>query len=89
MSNLMKTDEEFLSVRFGESDYGVLAVGFLHHPLLALENKNASSFIDIFLIISDVKKFSSNSILANNVTGKNIYQIQWAVGHQYSKKPTS
>ena len=26
MSNLMKTAEEFLSVRFGESDYGVLAV---------------------------------------------------------------
>ena len=48
MSNLMKTAEEFLSVRFGESDYGVLAVGFLHHPLFALEKKNASSFIDIF-----------------------------------------
>ena len=45
MSNLMKTAEEFLSVRFRESDYGVLAVGLLHHPLLALEKKNASSFI--------------------------------------------
>ena len=44
MSNLMKTAEEFLSVRFRESDYGVLAVGLLHHPLLALE-KNASSVI--------------------------------------------
>ena len=89
MSSLMKTAVEFLSVRFGESDYGVLAVGLLHHPLLELENKNASSSIDIFLIISDVKKISSNSLLANNVTGKNIYRIQWAVGHQYSKKPTS
>ena len=77
----MKTAEEFLSVRFRESDYGVLAVGLLHHPFLALEKKNASSFIDISLIISDVKKLSSNSILANNVTGKNIYRIQWAVGH--------
>ena len=48
MSNLMMTAREFLSVRFGESDYGVLAVGLLHHPLLAPENKNASSFIDIF-----------------------------------------
>ena len=54
MSNLMKTAEEFLSVRFRENDYGVLAVGLLHHPLLALEKKNSSSFIDIFLIISDV-----------------------------------
>ena len=76
MSKLMKTAEEFLSVRFRESDYGVLAVGLLHHPLLALEKKNASSFIDISLIISDVKKIQSNSILANNVTGKNIYRIQ-------------
>ena len=25
------------------------------------------------------KKIPSNSILANNVTGKNIYQIQWRV----------
>ena len=89
MSNIMKTAEEFLSVRFRESDYGVLAVDLLHHPLLALEKKNATSFIDISLIISDVKKIQSNSILANNVTGKNIYRIQWAVGHQYSKKPTS
>ena len=55
MSNLMKTAEEFLSVRFRESEYGVLPVGLLHHPLLALEKKNASSFIDISLIISDVK----------------------------------
>ena len=55
MSNIMKTAEEFLSVRFRESDYGVLAVGLLHHPFLALENKNASSFIDISLTISDVK----------------------------------
>ena len=76
MSNLMKTSEEFLSVRFGESDYGVLAAGLLHHPLLALEKKNASSFIDIFLIISDIKKILSDSLLANNVTGKNIYRIQ-------------
>ena len=76
MSKLMKTAEEFLSIRFRESDYGVLAVGLLHHPLLALEKKNASSFIDISLIISDVKKIQSNSILANNVTGKNIYRIQ-------------
>ena len=73
MSKLMKTAEEFLSIRFMESDYGVLAVGLLHHPLLALEKKNASSFIDISLIISDVKKNQSNSILANNVTG---YRIQ-------------
>ena len=70
MSNLMKTAEEFLSVRFRESDYGVLAVGLLHHPLLALEKKNASSFIDIFLTISDVKKIPSNSLLTNNVTGQ-------------------
>ena len=76
MSKLMKTAEEFLSVRFRESDYGVLAVGLLHHPLLALEKKNSSSFIDIFLIISDVKKIQSNSLLANNVTGKNICRIQ-------------
>ena len=55
MSNIMKTAEEFLSVRFRESDYGVLAVDLLHHPFLALENKSASSFIDISLIISDVK----------------------------------
>ena len=47
----------------------VLAVGLLHHPLLALEKKNASSFIDISLIISDVKKNQSDSILANNFTG--------------------
>ena len=53
MFNLMK---EFLSDLFRESDYGVLAVGLLHHPLLALEKKNSSSFIDIFLIISDIKK---------------------------------
>ena len=52
----MKTAEEFLSVRFRESDYGVLAVGLLHNPFLALEKKNASSFIDISLIISNVKK---------------------------------
>ena len=77
MSKLMKTAEEFLSIRFRESDYSVLAVGLLHHPLLALERKNASSFIDTFLIILDVKKIPSNSILANNVTGKNIYRIQW------------
>ena len=89
MSKLMKTAEEFLSVRFRESDYGVLAVGLLHNLLLALEKKNASSFIDISLIISNVKKIPSNSLLADNVTGKNIYRIQWAVGHQYSKKPTS
>ena len=76
MSNLMKTAEEFLSVRFRESDYGVLAVGLLYDPLLVLEKKNASSFIDISLIISDVKKISSNSKLGNNVTGKNIYRIQ-------------
>ena len=76
MSNLMKTAEEFLSVRFRESDYGVLAVGLLYHPLLALEKKNASSFIDISLIISDVEEIPSNSILANNVTGNNIYRIQ-------------
>ena len=76
MSKLMKTAEEFLSIRFRESDYGVFAVGLLHHPLLALEKKNASSFIDISLIISDVKKNQINSILANNVTGKNIYRIQ-------------
>ena len=76
MSNLMKTAEEFLSVRFRESDYGVLAVGLLHHPLLALEKKNASSFMDISSIIIDVKKIPSNSILANNVTGKNICRIQ-------------
>ena len=80
MSKLMKTSEEFLSVRFGESDlaatYGVLAAGLLHHPLLALEKKNASSLIDISLIISDIKKILSNSLLANNVTGKNIYRIQ-------------
>ena len=88
MSKLMKTAEEFLSIRFRESDYGVLAVGLLHHPLFALEKKNASSFIDISLIISDVKKIQSNSILANNVTGKNICRIQYAVGHQYSKNPT-
>ena len=81
----MKTAEEILSDRFRERDYGVLAVGLLHHPLLALEKKNASSIIDISLIIPDVKKNSSNSILANNVPGKNIYRI----GHQYSKKPTS
>ena len=48
MSNLMKTAEEFLSVRFRESDYGVLAVGLLYDPLLVLEKKNASSFIDTF-----------------------------------------
>ena len=30
MSNRMKTAEEFLSVRFRESDYSVLAVGLLH-----------------------------------------------------------
>ena len=89
MSNLMKTAEEFLSVRFRESDYGVLAVGLLHYPLLALEKKYASSLVDIFLIISDVKKIPSNSILANNVNGKNIYRFQWAVGHQYFKKLTS
>ena len=89
MSNLMEHDKEFLSVRFRESDYGVLAVGLLHNPLLALEKKNASSFIDIFLIISNVKEIPSNSLLADKVTGKNIYRIQWAVGHQYSKKPTS
>ena len=65
MSKLMKTAEEFLSVCFRESDYGVLAVGLLHHPLF-----------DISLIISDVKKIQSNSILANNVTDKNIYRIQ-------------
>ena len=53
MSKLMKTAEEFLSIRFRESDYGVLAVGLLHHLLLALEKKNASSFIYISLIISD------------------------------------
>ena len=47
MSNLMKTAEEFLCVRFRESDYGVLVVGLLHHPLLALEKKNPSSFIDV------------------------------------------
>ena len=88
MSNLMKTAEEFLCVRFRESDYGVLVVGLLHHPLLALEKKNPSSFIDVLLIISDVKKIPSNSLLANNANGKNIYRIQWAVGHQYSKKPT-
>ena len=76
ISNIMKTAEEFLSVRFRESDYGVLAVGLLHNPFLALEKKNASSFIDISLIISDVKKISSNSILANNVTGKIFYRIQ-------------
>ena len=76
MPKLMKTAEEFLSIRLRESDYGVLAVGLLHHPLLALEKKNESSFIDISLIISDVKKIQSNSILANNVTGKNIYRIQ-------------
>ena len=58
MSNLMKTAEEFLSVRFRESDYGVLAVGLLYDPLLVLEKKIASSFIDTFLIISDVKKIS-------------------------------
>ena len=51
MSNLMKPAEEFLSVRLSESDYDVLAVGLLHHPLLALEKKNASSFIDISLIV--------------------------------------
>ena len=89
MSNLIENDEEFLSVCFRESDYGFLAVGLLHHPLLALEKKNTSSFIDIFLIISDVKKIPSNSLLADKVTGKNIYRIQWAVGHQYSNKPTS
>ena len=49
MSNIMKTAEEFLSVRFRESDYGVLAVDLLHHPFLALEKKNANSFIDISL----------------------------------------
>ena len=76
MSNLMKTAEAFLSVLFRDSDYGVLAVGLLHHPFLALEKKNASSFIDTFFIISDVKKLSSTSILANNVNGKNIYRIQ-------------
>ena len=70
MSNLMKTAEEFLSVLFRDSDYGVLAVGLLHHPFLALEKKNASSFIDTFFIISDVKNIPSNSILANNLTGK-------------------
>ena len=89
MSNLMKTAEAFLSVLFRDSDYGVLTVGLLHHPFLALEKKNASSFIDITLIISDVKNIPSNSIFAKNVNGKNIYRIQWAVGHQYSKKPTS
>ena len=68
MSNLMKTAEEFLSVRFRESDYGVLAVGLLHHPFLALEKKNASSLIDIFLIISDVKKISSNLILGKTMS---------------------
>ena len=72
----MKTAERLRkSVRLRESDYGVLAVG-LHHPLLGLEKKNASSFIDISFIISDVKKNPSNSILANNVTGKKIYWIQ-------------
>ena len=76
MSKLMRTAEEFLSVRFRDCDYGVLAVGLLHHPLSALEKKNASSFIDISLVISDAKKIESNSILANNVTGKNIYRIQ-------------
>ena len=39
MSKLMKTAEEFLSIRSRESDYGVLAVGLLRHPLLALEKK--------------------------------------------------
>ena len=58
MSNLMKTAEEFLSVRFRDSDYGVLAVGLLYDPLIELERENASSFIDTFLIISDVKKNS-------------------------------
>ena len=53
-----------------DHDYVVLAVGLLHYPLLKLEKKNASSFIDTFLIISDVKNIRSNSILANNVTGK-------------------
>ena len=76
MSNLMKTAEEFLSVRFRDSDYGVLAVGLLYDPLIELERENASSFIDISLIISDVEEIPSNSILANNVTGNNIYRIQ-------------
>ena len=77
MSKLMKTAEEFLSIRFRESDYGVLAIDLLHYPLIEVERKNAASFIDPFLIISDVKKIISNSILANNITGKNIYRIQW------------
>ena len=58
MSNLMKTAEEFLSVRFRDSDYGVLTVGLLYYPLIELKRENASSFIDTFLIISDVKKNS-------------------------------
>ena len=37
MSNLMKTAEEFLSVRFRESDYSVLAVGLLRHQLLRMQ----------------------------------------------------
>ena len=73
----MKTAERLRkSVRLRESDYGVLAVGLLHHPFLGLEKKNASSFIDISFIKLDVKKIPSNSILANNVTGKKIYWIQ-------------
>ena len=69
MSNLMKTAD---IVRFRDDDYVVFAVGLLHYQLLELEKKDASSFINTFLIISDVKKIPSNSILANNVTGKNL-----------------
>ena len=69
MSSLMKT-ADVCPLR--DDDYGVLAVDLLHYPLLELEKKNASSFIDTFLIISDVKQIPSNSILANNVNGKDL-----------------
>ena len=69
MSSLMKT-ADVCPLR--GDDYGVLAVDLLHYPLLELEKKNASSFIDTFLIISDVKQIPSNSILANNVNGKDL-----------------
>ena len=35
-------------VIFRDSDYGVLAVGLLHYPLIGLERENAATFTDTF-----------------------------------------
>ena len=72
MSNIMKTAEEFLSVRFRESDYGVLAVGLLHHPFLPVTLFASIELLEIYLTSEIVKEISMKELaflLSSSING--------------------